>query len=119
VFSAGQIAVTALVSGLVSGVFLVVYGRVSSDAVLRWSEVVVVAVVVGVSVLFWRLAGNVAPLNEDPIAFVSPNDVLCPVLTYVFLGVYAGFAGTPSHPRWARIRSGLTIISLIVNVVTI
>lgn len=119
VFPPAQIAVTSLVSAVLSAVFLVVYRRLATDAVLRWSEVVLMAVVVALSVLFWRLAGNVASLNEDPIAFISPNDVLCPVLTYVFLGVYGGFAGMAKHPGWPRVRSALTIISLIVNVVTI
>jgi hypothetical protein len=31
-------------------------------------------------------AGNTQALNDNPIPLVSPNDVLCPVLTYVVLG---------------------------------
>ncbi len=118
-FSPVQIGVTALVSGILAAVFVFLLPRLSKAPALPLGEVLVIAVVVAVSVLFWRLSGNTATLNEDPIAFVSPNDVLCPVLTYVCLGVYAGIRGTASHPGWARIRAGLTLISLMVNVVTI
>jgi hypothetical protein len=48
---------------------------------------VLVALVAGLSILFWRLAGNVAQLNDDPFPPVRPNDVPCPVLTYVSLGL--------------------------------
>ena len=50
---------------------------------------------------------------------ISPNDVLCPVVTYVFVGVYGAFAGMSGGPGWPRIRALLAVVSLVVNVVTI
>jgi hypothetical protein len=74
---------------------------------------------VGLSILVWREAGNTAALNDDPIPLVSPNDVLCPVVTYVSLGVLAGFRPALTGPRWPGIRALLTLLSLAVNVATI
>ena len=88
-FSFGQIALTALSGAVLSFVVVWSYGRWSKEAALTTAESVIVAVLTGLSILVWRLAGNTQALNEDPIAFVSPNDVLCPVLTYVVLGLYA------------------------------
>ena len=53
------------------------------------------------------------------IAFVSPNDVLCPVITYVSLGIYAGIVRVSGSSRWGRTRALLTIASLAVNIITI
>jgi hypothetical protein len=53
------------------------------------------------------------------MAFVSPNDVLCPVVTYVFVSVYGGSAGISGGPGWPRVRALLTVVSLVVNIVTI
>jgi hypothetical protein len=113
--SPGQILVTAGTGAILGFALAHVFWRLT----VPWVEALLLALVVAVSILLWRLAGNVGPLNEDPIAFVSPNDVLCPVVTYVCLSVYAGLRGTASHPQWVRIRAALTILSLAVNVVTI
>jgi hypothetical protein len=119
VFSPGQIVVSAVVNAVLSLFVLLLYARWSGDSVMSPRQAVLVALVAGLSILFWRFAGNVAPLNEDPIPPVSPNDVLCPVFTYVCLGLYSGLRGKASHPRWERMRAALTILSFVVNVVTI
>jgi hypothetical protein len=119
VFSFGQIALSALIGAILSFVVAWVYGRWSKEAALPAAESVIVAVLAGLSILVWRLAGNTQPLNEDPIPLVSPNDVLCPVLTYVTLGVYADARRTVNRTAWGRLRALLTITSLVVNVVTI
>jgi hypothetical protein len=77
--------------------------------------------VVGLSVLAWRLAGNVKELNDDPLPPFSPNDWLCPVITYVFLNVYAAFRTSlkKDRNRWEQVRALLTIVSLVVNVLAI
>ena len=46
-----------------------------------FADCLLVAVVVGISVVVWRSAGNTGALNNDPIPVVSPNDVLCPLVT--------------------------------------
>jgi hypothetical protein len=119
VFTFGQLLFSAAAGGIVSLVVVVLYGRWAKAGPLAWREAVALAIVVGLSVLLWRAAGNTPALNEDPIPLVSPNDVLCPVLTYVGLGLYAGWGPTARRPDWPRVRALLTIVSLVVNVVTI
>jgi hypothetical protein len=118
-FSFGQIALSAAIGAMVSFVTVWLYGRWSKQAALAAGESIVVAALAGLSILLWRLAGNTQPLNEDPIPLVSPNDVLCPVLTYVVLGLYANVSRAVERPGWGRLRALLTFTSLIVNVVTI
>lgn len=67
----------------------------------------------------WRLSGNVPELNDDPIGALSPNDWLCPVVTYVVLGIYGALWPPPDRTDWARVRALLTVVSFGVNVVTI
>jgi hypothetical protein len=119
VFSPGQAIVSGAAGAVLSLALLLGYARWSKDPPLARWDVVVVAIVVGLSIVVWRLAGNVDVLNEDPIPLVSPNDVLCPVLTYVFLGLYQGLRGSSAHPRWAWMRAALTLLSFVVNVVTV
>lgn len=78
-----------------------------------------IALIVGVSVFFWRLAGNVPQLNDDPIPPFSPNDVLCPIVSYVSLGGYAAFRPPAQAANWEKVRAWLTLISFVVNVVAI
>ena len=117
-FSLGQIAVSAVIGAIASFVLLALYARVSKSA-FAWREALVQALVVGASILVWRTAGNTQALNDDPIPLVSPNDVLCPVLTYVSLGLYAGFRRLSDNRDWQLQRALLTFVSLVVNVVTI
>jgi hypothetical protein len=57
---------------------------------LRLSDCLLVALVAGCAVLLWREAGNTGALNSsDPIPGVSPNDVITPLVTYLFIGFYA------------------------------
>jgi hypothetical protein len=119
VFSVGQIGLSAAIGAVGSFVIVWLYGRWAKAAAMPVSESIVFAILTGLSILFWRLAGNTPPLNEDPIPLVSPNDVLCPVVTYVVLGLYGGLRGIEAHPRWPHIRAALTILSLVVNIVTI
>jgi hypothetical protein len=122
-FSVGQFLLSAAVGTLISLVAVVMYGRwvksASGVAAFAWGEAILLAVVVGLSILLWRAAGNTPSLNDDPIPLVSPNDVLCPVLTYVCLGVYAGVRQLPQGPDWQRLRAWLTLVSFVVNVATI
>lgn len=118
-FSFGQIALSALIGAVLSFVVVWFYGRWSKEAALTVAESVIIAVLAGLSILGWRLAGNTPPLNDDAIPLASPNDVLCPVLTYVILGLYADVRRGSERPAWGRVRALLTITSLIVNVATI
>ncbi len=116
-FSAWQIIFSALVATFSSLVILLIWHR-RSPMSLAW-EVAVPALLVGLSVLIWRLVGNLTQLNDDLVPGVSPNDMLCPVVTYAILGCYFGLRGKGDPTRWERIRAVLVVISLLVNVITI
>jgi len=112
VFPLWRIALTAVIAASVG------------FAVLRWRfkellirEMALAALIAGLSVLAWRLSANVPQFNDDPIAGLSPNDWLCPMLTYVCLGTYAAFCPPNDALRWPRARAFLTIITFIVNVI--
>ena len=76
VFPFARIALTAAITAGAALLVLVVLR-------LRFTKLslvdgLLISVVVGLSVLMWRSAGNTGALNNDPIPAVSPNDVLCP-----------------------------------------
>src|SRR5919205_2235771 len=115
-FSAAQILVSAVVGAVASFVVLALYARWSkSSAGFLWRGALVQAVIVGLSIVLWRAAGNTQSLNDDPIPLVSPNDVLCPVLTYIGLGLYAGTRPPAGGSDWQRMRALLTLVSFVVN----
>ena len=118
-FSLTEILVSTLVGSVASFVALWLYGRWARDAAPRKGDAVLMSIVVGVSILLWREAGNTPILNDDLIPVVSPNDVLCPVVSYVCLGILAGLRSSIQGPDWARVRALLTLVSLVVNVATI
>ena len=118
-FSLAQIALSAAVGLVASLVVVVVYDRATRTPPRSWTETFGLTIVVGLSILVWRAAGNSAALNADAIPVVSANDVLCPVLTYVSLELYAGFGHLAQRSDWPRIRALLTVVSLVVNIVTI
>jgi hypothetical protein len=117
VFPFAHIALTALITAGVALLLLVVLRL--RFITLSLVESLLVAVVVGCSVLLWREAGNTGALNIDPIAGVSPNDVLCPLVTYLFIGFYAAFRRPADTIRFEQARVLLTLVSFVVNVVTI
>jgi hypothetical protein len=119
VFSLTQVLISTFSAAVLSLVVLALYGHWAKDSALSRADVLLIACVVGLSILVWREAGNTASLNEDPIPVVSPNDVLCPVITYVSLSVLAGFRATLLRPDWPRLRALLTLLSLVVNIATI
>jgi len=117
VFPLWHITLTAAIGFAASFVVLLAWGKRSGITLTR--ERSAVSLVVALSIMAWRLAGNVAQLNDDPVPPFSPNDLLCPMVTYVLLGVYAGFRPPAERARWEKARALLTVVSLIVNVVTI
>src|SRR5438876_5875663 len=89
VFPLAHIVLTAAITaGATLVVLLALRSRVKG---LPLVDCLLVSLVVGCSVLLWREAGNTNALNTDPIAGVSPNDVLCPLVTYLCIGFYAAF----------------------------
>ena len=119
VFPVWWVAGTATVGAIASFLVLLFASRRLRLASLTTAQSVASSVVVGLSILAWRLSGNIPQLNDDPSGALSPNDWLCAVVTYVLLGVYAAFGLPPNLPGWQRSRAVLTGVSFIVNVVTI
>ena len=112
-----QIANSTWIATVISFVLLLVWHR-RSPMNFVW-DVLVPALMVGLSILIWRAVGNLAQLNDDLIPGFSPNDLLCPVITYTLLGCYGGIRNPADVRRWERVRAVLTLVSLLVNVVTI
>ena len=117
VFPVWWVAGTAVAGFVVSLAALAVWTRFDRSSTLTRLQAVVAAAVVGLSIFAWRLSGNIPELNDDPIGALSPNDWLCPVVTFVFLSVYAGLR--PTANVVPSVRSLPTIVSFGVNVVTI
>lgn len=117
VFPFAHIALTAAITGGVALLMLLLLrARLRSFSLV---DCLLIAVIVGISVLVWRSAGNTGALNDDPIPGVSPNDVLCPLVTYLFLSFYAAFRRPPDPLRFEQVRVWLTLVSFAVNVITI
>ncbi len=117
VFPFAHIALTAAITAGIALLVLVAL-RLRFKA-LSLVDCLLVAVVGGISVIVWRSAGNTGALNNDPIPPVSPNDVLCPLVTYLFVGFYAAFRRPTDTIRFEQARVLLTLVSFVINVVTI
>ena len=118
-FGSQQIVISTVVGAIVSAVVLYLDARYLRRAAFDSRGAVVLSLLVGFSILLFRLGANVQQLNDDPIPLASPNDLLCPVVTFVVLSVYAGLRDTRDEARFARDRAILTLVSLAVNIVTI
>jgi hypothetical protein len=112
------IANSALTAAAVAGLVMVLWGRrfKSPDSPIDYLAVIIVVLL---SVLVWRTVCNVAVLNDDPVPGFSPNDILCPLFTYLALGMLAAFRQPVEAVKWERLRVVLALVSLVVNVVTI
>jgi len=117
IFPLAHIALTALILAVVAGLLLLVLRTRFKG--LRLSDCLLVALIAGISVLVWRSAGNTGALNNDPVPAVSPNDVITPLVTYLFAGFYAAFRRPLDAARFEQARVVLTLVSFVVNVVTI
>jgi hypothetical protein len=114
VFSSGHIALTAAIAGVVS--LPITYWRLRPTSI---AQSVLLACVVAASVFVWRQSANMPQLNDDGMPGFSANDLLCPVITYVALGIWAALRPPDDPVRWGQTRALLTLATLIVNVVTI
>lgn len=117
VFPTWWIALTALTAAGVSAVVLLFFHlRLKTISAL---SVMLLTLVVGGSVFVGRLVCNIAPLNNDPVSGFSPNDLLCPMLSFVMLEVLIGLRPLEQEKVWSRLRALLVLISFVVNVLTI
>jgi hypothetical protein len=72
-----------------------------------------------VSVFLWRASANMPQLNQDGLPGLSAGDWLAPVITYLFLGLYAQARPPADTQRYGQARALATTACLIVNVITI
>jgi hypothetical protein len=117
VFPLWHIALTAAITAVIT--LVVVWWARRGIKALAGFDLVLLALVAGGSVLLWRAAGNVPALNNDPIPATSPNDVLCPLVTYLLVGMYAAFRPQVPQSSFERLRVWIAVISLLVNIITI
>jgi hypothetical protein len=108
----GLTAIIALISS-----FLILRLLFKKD--LNGSKSVILSLIVGASVLGWRLSANVPQFNNDPVAGLSPNDWLAPVITYICLEIYGAFRLPINITRTRRIHAVLALVSFTVNVLVI
>ncbi len=113
-FSTSHIALTAVITGLLTVPLTIWLTKTRS-----WIDIVAIALVTGASVFLFRKSANMGQLNEDGLSPLSANDWLAPVLTWVFLGIYAALRPPADPAQFARLRATVTILSFVVNVVTI
>lgn len=116
VFPLWHIALTASITALIT---LIMMWWMRRSIKVSGFDLVLIALIAGASVLLWRAAGNVPALNNDPIPAISPNDVLCPLVTYLLVGMYAAFRPPVEQSSFERLRVWIAVISLLVNIITI
>jgi hypothetical protein len=114
IFSSARIALTAVVTGALA--LAVAAWRLPRTA---WPDMTAVAVLSTASVYLWRASANMPQLNADGLPGFSANDWAAPVLTYVFLSLYADLRPLAEPRRYAQTRALATLASLAVNVITI
>lgn len=117
VFPLWHIALTATITAVIT--LLVTWWARRGTKGLSGLDLVLLALVAGGSVLLWRAAGNVPALNNDPIPAISPNDVLCPLVTYLLVGMYSAFRPQVAQSNFEQLRVWIAVISLLVNIITI
>ncbi|MFG2524913.1 hypothetical protein [Streptomyces sp. NPDC048527] len=113
-FSHAHITVTAAVTAVLA--LAAALWRLPKGA---WTDIAAVALLSGVSVFLWRASANMPQLNDDGLPGFSANDWLAPVITYVFLGLYAQTRPPADPRRYEQVRALAVLASLAVNVITI
>jgi hypothetical protein len=114
IFSVAHILLTAALTGLIAAV--AGYWRLRRTA---WPDVLALAVLSGAAVFLWRLSANMPQLNTDGLPGLSANDWAAPILTFVFLTVYADLRAPADPRRYRQARALATLAALAVNVITI
>lgn len=113
-FGSAHIALTAGITGVLA--LAAALWRLPRTA---WADIIVVAVLAAASVFLWRISANMPQLNSDGLPGFSANDWLAPVVTFVFLTVYADLWPPRDAVRFGQVRALVVLASLVVNVVTI
>lgn len=113
-FSAGHIALTAVISGILA--LAAAAWRLPRQA---WPEMIAVGVLTAGSVFLWRISANMPQLNSDGLPGFSANDWLAPVLTFLFLTAYTDLRPPADPHRYRQTRALAVVAGLVINVITI
>jgi hypothetical protein len=122
-FPAWRIALTSLITAILTAALAgaSVFPRrsegMSGQRAGQTQDALMIGIAAGLAALLWRLGANIPALNDDPIAGVSPADVLSGPVAFVAVGVYTGLRG--ASERWASAPALAAVVALAVNVVTI
>ncbi len=114
VFPLSRILITAAVCGLVAFLLLAWRGRGNKDA-LRTG--LILALLIGLLIVVWRIMSNRWYLNDDFFPGVSPSDVGSGVL--VLLGLLALTPLRPSRRAWVVTSALIALATFVCNVVLI
>jgi hypothetical protein len=114
IFSVGHILLTA---AMTSGLALIIaLWRLPRAA---WPDILAITVLSGGAVVLWRLSANMPALNDDGLPGFSANDWAAPVLTFVFLSLYADLRVPADSDCYRQARALTALAALAVNVITI
>lgn len=113
-FSHTHIALTALTTAAICGVFAAVLLRGRA----RLLEGLPVTAISGLAVYLWRASANMPQLNNDGLPGYSANDWLAPIIVFVALTLYADLRPPADLQRYRRVRALATIAAFAVNVIT-
>ncbi|MGV9668861.1 hypothetical protein ACWDUL_40745 [Nocardia niigatensis] len=114
VFGHAHILLTAAITAVITAGFAA--WRLGRDG---WIDVAGTGLVAGAAVWLWRVSANMPQLNDDGLPGFSANDWLAPVLTYMFVSLYAALRPPTDRHRFEQTRALAFLTSLAVNVITI
>jgi hypothetical protein len=114
VFSHAHITVTAAITG--AAALAVAWWRLPRPA---WIDIAAMGVLAAASVFLWRASANMPQLNSDGLPGFSAADWLAPVITCLFLALYAQARPPADLRRYGQASALAIIASLVVNVITI
>jgi hypothetical protein len=92
IFSVVHILLTAAITSALA--LLVALWRLPLTA---WPDILAITVLSGAAVMLWRLSANMPALNDDGLPGFSANDWAAPVLTFVFVSLFADLQA-PTDP---------------------
>jgi hypothetical protein len=114
VFSVVHIVLTAAMTSALA--LIIALWRLPRTA---WSDILAITMLSGGAVFLWRLSANMPALNDDGLPGFSANDWAAPVLTFVFLSLFADLRAPTDPDRYRQARALATLAALAVNVITI
>jgi hypothetical protein len=114
IFSVVHILLTAAITSVLA--LIIALWRLPRSA---WPDILAITVLSGVAVVLWRLSANMPALNDDGLPGFSANDWAAPVLTFVFLSLFADLRIPADSDRYRHARALAALAALAVNVITI